>query len=108
MEAGEWSSSQGGRAGGASGRAEQGKAIMCRNIKQLRGLGDGPTQEQLRLAALQYVRKVTGYRAPSRVNAGAFDAAVAEIAESTRVLLDRLVIRDQHGPAANTRVESQS
>jgi hypothetical protein len=77
---------------------------MCRNIRQLRGLENGATDEQLRLAALQYVRKVTGYRAPSRANAEAFEAAVAEIAESTRLLLTRLVIRDRaasaelHGP----------
>jgi hypothetical protein len=67
---------------------------MCRNIKQLRGLDGGPTDEQLRLTALQYVRKVTGYRTPSKANAEAFDLAVAEIAESTRHLLSRLVVRD--------------
>lgn len=68
---------------------------MCRNIKQLRGSAEGPTDEQVRLAALQFVRKVTGYRAPSRVNAEAFEAAVDEIAESTRRLLSRLVVRDR-------------
>jgi hypothetical protein len=73
---------------------------MCRNIKQLRGIEDGPTDEQLKLAALQYVRKVTGYRVPSRANAEAFDLAVGEIAESTRVLLSNLVIRDRPAPAA--------
>lgn len=67
---------------------------MCRNIKQLRGLDEGLTDEQTRLAALQYVRKVTGYRTPSKANAEAFDQAVAEIAESTRHLLSHLVIRD--------------
>jgi hypothetical protein len=71
---------------------------MCRNIKQLRGLEDGPSDEQLRLAALQYVRKVSGYRAPSKANAEAFEAAVDEIAESTRVLLLRLVVL--HRPAS--------
>jgi hypothetical protein len=74
---------------------------MCRNIKQLRGLEGGPTEEQLRLAALQYVRKVTGYRAPSKANAEAFDLAVGEIAESTRVLLSHLVMRDRVAPAAD-------
>jgi hypothetical protein len=74
---------------------------MCRNIKQLRGLDDGPTDEQLRLAALQYVRKVTGYRSSSKANAEAFDRAVAEIAESTRILLSSLVIRDRPAPAAD-------
>lgn len=66
---------------------------MCRNIRQLRGLDHDPTDDQLRQAALQYVRKVTGYRAPSKANAEAFEAAVAEIAESTRVLLSSLVMR---------------
>jgi hypothetical protein len=68
---------------------------MCRNIKQLRGVQGGPTDEQLRLAALQYVRKVSGYRAPSKANAEVFDRAVAEIAESTRHLLSRLVVRER-------------
>ena len=68
---------------------------MCRNIKQLRGHDHGPSDEQLRLTALQYVRKVSGYRAPSKANAEAFEAAVAEIAESTRVLLSRLVVRER-------------
>jgi hypothetical protein len=71
---------------------------MCRNIKQLRGMQGGPTDEQLRLAALQYVRKVSGYRAPSKANAEAFDQAVAEIAESTRHLLSHMVVRER--PAA--------
>ena len=65
---------------------------MCRNIKQLRHPDQSPTEEELKLAALQFVRKVTGYRVPSRANQTAFDKAVAEIAVSTRILLDSLVI----------------
>ena len=61
---------------------------MCRNIKVLRTVGAPPTDEEIELAALQYVRKVSGYRSPSRVNKEVFDAAVAEIARSTRRLLD--------------------
>jgi len=58
---------------------------MCRSIKTLRGTE--PTEEEIRAAALQFVRKVSGYRAPSRANASAFDAAVEEITEaSTRLL----------------------
>ena len=58
---------------------------MCRSIKTLRGTE--PTEEEVRAAALQFVRKVSGYRAPSRANAAAFDAAVEEITEaSTRLL----------------------
>ncbi len=58
---------------------------MCRSIKTLRG--NEPTPEEVRAAALQFVRKVSGYRVPSRVNAPAFDAAVEEIADSSRRLL---------------------
>ncbi len=60
---------------------------MCRSIKQLRGpVPAGETE--IREAALQFVRKVSGYRAPSKRNADAFDAAVDEVADSTRRLLD--------------------
>lgn len=62
---------------------------MCRNIKSLRH-DTPPTNDEITLAALQYVRKVSGYRTPSKVNREVFDAAVAEIADSTRRLLDRL------------------
>ena len=63
---------------------------MCRSIKQLR-LPDGPaTDEEIRAAALQFVRKVSGYRHPSRRNAGAFDSAVDEIAAITARLLVQL------------------
>lgn len=66
---------------------------MCRNIKKLRFPDRPPTDRELEGAALQYVRKVTGYRVPSRANEEAFDAAVAEIAAATRRLFDDLVIR---------------
>ncbi|MGH2765124.1 MAG: DUF2277 domain-containing protein [Actinomycetota bacterium] len=61
---------------------------MCRSIKRLRG-PDGPASEdEVREAALQYVRKVSGFREPSRRNAEAFDAAVDEVAVASRRLLD--------------------
>jgi len=63
---------------------------MCRNIKQLRQPNRLPGDEEIREAALQYVRKVSGYRVPSRVNQAAFNQAVADIAASTRALLDNL------------------
>lgn len=66
---------------------------MCRNIKQLRYPDRPPTDEELELAALQFVRKVTGYRKPSRANEEAFNTAIAEIATATHKLFDRLVIR---------------
>ncbi len=66
---------------------------MCRSIKTLRGAEMSATDDDIRAAALQYVRKVSGYRTPSRRNAEAFDAAVDEIAASTRRLLESLVVR---------------
>jgi hypothetical protein len=63
---------------------------MCRNIRQLRQADSIPTDEAVELAALQFVRKVSGYRKPSRRNEAAFDRAVAEIAHSTRRLLTDL------------------
>jgi hypothetical protein len=61
---------------------------MCRSIKRLR-TEDGPaTEEEIREAALQFVRKVSGYRVPSQRNAEAFDAAVDDVAEASRKLLD--------------------
>ena len=65
---------------------------MCRSIKTLRTEPD-VTHEDVEAAALQYVRKISGYRKPSQANQAAFDAAVAEIAESTDRLLDTLVTR---------------
>ena len=63
---------------------------MCRSIKTLRR-PDGPaTDEEVSAAALQYVRKVSGYRAPSQRNTKAFDAAVNEIGRASRRLLQEL------------------
>jgi hypothetical protein len=61
---------------------------MCRNIRKLRR-DDGPVpDDEIADAALQFVRKVSGYRKPSQRNARAFDAAVEEIAAASRRLLD--------------------
>lgn len=60
---------------------------MCRSIKQLRRAERDVTQDEIAAAALQYVRKVSGYRQPARANAAAFDAAVAEVAAATERLL---------------------
>lgn len=65
---------------------------MCRNIQQLRGAQPAATSDEVRDAALQYVRKISGYRAPSQANAEAFDAAVDDIAAVTERLLDELVV----------------
>lgn len=63
---------------------------MCRSIKRLREPGGGPraSDEEVHEAALQFVRKVSGFRQPSQKNAEAFEAAVAEVAEASRRLLD--------------------
>ncbi len=66
---------------------------MCRSIKTLRGSTEPVTDEDLRAAALQYVRKLSGYRTPSRANEAVFEAAVDEIAAATGRLLDGLVVR---------------
>jgi hypothetical protein len=63
---------------------------MCRSIKQLRHPEQPPTEAEVRAAALQYVRKVSGYRAPSRANQAAFDAAVAQVAATTQQLLEQI------------------
>jgi hypothetical protein len=67
---------------------------MCRSIQTLRPpFVDDATDEQVRAAALQYVRKISGFRAPSRANAQAFDAAVEAVAAATAQLLASLEVR---------------
>lgn len=61
---------------------------MCRSIKTLRVLDVPATDEEVRAAALQYVRKVSGYRRPSPANEAAFEAAVEDVAAASRRLLD--------------------
>ncbi len=63
---------------------------MCRSIKTLRGAEPPATTEDVRAAALQYVRKVSGFRAPSRRNTEAFDRAVADVAAASQRLLDAI------------------
>lgn len=76
---------------------------MCRNIKRLRVAGQLPSDEEIELAALQFVRKVTGYRQPSRANEAAFQTAVAEISAATRQLLDNLTERRPVNPNQQER-----
>jgi len=63
---------------------------MCRNIKTLRVPQGRATDQEIAEAALQYVRKVSGYRKPSRLNQAVFDAAVEDVATATRRLLESL------------------
>ena len=63
---------------------------MCRSIKSLR-LPDRPaTEQEIQEAALQYVRKVSGYRKPSKANEESFNKAINEIAEATKKMLEEL------------------
>ena len=70
---------------------------MCRSIKRLRPAVGGdaapPSDAEIRAAALQYVRKISGFRAPSRANRPAFDRAVDEITAASETLLESLGAR---------------
>jgi hypothetical protein len=66
---------------------------MCRNIKKLRRPEGAPTDEELQDAALQFVRKISGFRVPSKSNQDVFDKAVHEVASVSRQLFDSLVVR---------------
>ncbi|HIV57972.1 MAG TPA: DUF2277 domain-containing protein [Candidatus Stackebrandtia faecavium] len=66
---------------------------MCRNIRRLYNFDPPASDEEVRAAAIQYVRKVSGYAKPSAANEEAFDAAATAIAAATRELLDGLVTR---------------
>lgn len=85
---------------------------MCRNIVPLANLSPAVTPEEVRAAALQYVRKVAGTTRPSRANAEAFDRAVDEVAQATARLLANLVTsappRDREVEAAKRRARGQA
>jgi hypothetical protein len=76
---------------------------MCRNIRTLFNYEPPVTDLEVYDAALQYVRKVSGYRSPSVANEPAFKQAVDEIAASTRTLVDSLVT---HAPPKNRELEA--
>ncbi len=71
---------------------------MCRSIKQLRRPAEPPTEAEILAAARQYVRKVSGFRVPSRANEPAFEAAVTEVARATGTLLATLVVKQPTPP----------
>lgn len=64
---------------------------MCRSIKVLRKQGQPATPEEIRAAALQFVRKISGYHHPSQANQEAFNAAVSEVATASQRLLESVV-----------------
>lgn len=68
---------------------------MCRSIKPLRNMDHPVTEQEIYEAALQYVRKVSGYRKPSKVNEEAFNKAIEEVADATRRILVSLKSKQQ-------------
>ncbi|MEX2279245.1 MAG: DUF2277 domain-containing protein [Acidimicrobiia bacterium] len=80
---------------------------MCRSIRTLHNFEPPATDEEVGAAALQYVRKISGSRDPSRVNEEAFESAVATITAATRTLVDSLVTaappKDREEEAAKAR-----
>jgi hypothetical protein len=83
---------------------------MCRNIRTLHNFEPAATDEEIRGAAVQYVRKISGFTKPSQANAAAFDRAVEEITDASTRLLDQLVTsaqpRDREVEAAKRRARS--
>jgi hypothetical protein len=83
---------------------------MCRNIRTLHNFEPPATEEEVRDAALQYVRKISGYTKPSRANAEAFDRAVDAVAAASAQLLDELVTsappKDREVEAAKRRARA--
>jgi hypothetical protein len=84
---------------------------MCRNIRSLHNFEPSATDDEVRDAALQYVRKISGSTKPSQANREAFDRAVEEVAQATGRLLDGLVTlappKDREVEAAKRRARSQ-
>lgn len=83
---------------------------MCRNIKTLYNFAPPATDDEIRAAALQFVRKVTGFNKPSKANDAAFQAAVEAITEISRTLLDSLETnappKDREEEAAKAKIRS--
>jgi hypothetical protein len=77
---------------------------MCRNIKTLFNFEPPATEDEIRASALQFVRKLSGFNAPSQVNAAAFNEAVDEVAAAARKLLTSL---HTHAPARDRDVEAE-
>jgi hypothetical protein len=84
---------------------------MCRNIQTLFNFEPPATEDEIRAASLQYVRKVSGFTKPSQANAAAFERAVDEVAEASSRLLAQLVTaapaKDREVEAARRRARSE-
>jgi hypothetical protein len=85
---------------------------MCRNIKTLYNFDPPASDEEVSSAALQYVRKISGFNKPSQANVEAFERAVAEVTEVSARLLDHLVTtappKDREVEAAKRRARSEA
>ena len=85
---------------------------MCRNIKPLFNFDPPATDEEVRAASLQFVRKLSGFTKPSKANQATFDQAVADIAEVARGLMDSLTteapVRDRAEWTARARARSDA
>src|SRR5918912_107656 len=83
---------------------------MCRNIKTLHNFKPPATEEEIRASALQFVRKLSGFTKPSKVNEVAFDRAVDQVTQAAQQLLNSLVTnappRDREVEAAKARVRA--
>ena len=77
---------------------------MCRNIHTLYNFEPAATDDEVRAAALQYVRKISGFTKPSRANEAAFERAVEEVAAASRRLIDSLVTA---APAKDREAEAE-
>jgi len=84
---------------------------MCRNIRSLYNFEPSATEEEVRAAALQYVRKISGFAKPSRANEQAFERAVDAVADASATLLGELVTsappRDREVEAAKARARAE-
>jgi hypothetical protein len=84
---------------------------MCRNIRSLYNFDPPATEEEIRAASLQYVRKISGFTKPSQANAAAFERAVEAVAKISAGLLDELITsaqpRDREVEAARARARAQ-
>ncbi len=83
---------------------------MCRNIRTLHNVDPSATDDEVRAAALQYVRKISGSTRPSQANAAAFERAVEVVAEASAELLSQLVTsappKDREAEAAKAKARS--
>jgi hypothetical protein len=83
---------------------------MCRNIKTLFNFDPPATEDEIRAASLQFVRKLSGFNAPSKANQAAFDRAIDDVASAARILIDSLVTtadpRDREIEAARAKARA--